>query len=452
MRILVDQSGYDLLNIGDVAMLQSCVTRLRGQWPAAEIMVIATAPERLAAYCPGTIAIGRTFADLPGFRLVPRKARLALEQAWKIAGPYLARQHGRPRPDRPRTAVQAVRAADLVVASGGGYVTDTWWWHGSGVLSLLSLAQRLGKPTAMFGQGIGPMKRRLLLAQSRAVLPRLTLLGLREDRTGRPLASSLGVAPTALALTGDDALEQGSHPGALAFPGARAAGSAAGHVLGVNLRVTGYAGVDQVTAASVASVVRTVAAELRADLVGLPVSRYATAADAGALRELWPGQSRPGSAPAGQSPAGQSPARHPRPVGSPEGGLAMDDLTTPEDLVTAIAQCRAVITGSYHAALFSLAAGVPAVCLTKSPYYDAKFGGLAALFPGACRTVSLGGPEAAARLEAAVREAWQLPPAARAAAAATAAALRGAGRQAYAQFRLAVESHGNPAERPVMLR
>ena len=448
MRILVDQSGYDLLNIGDVAMLQSCVTRLRGQWPAAEIMVIATAPERLAAYCPGTIAIGRTFADLRGFRLVPRKARLALEQAWKIAGPYLARQHGRPVPERPRTAVQAVRAADLVVASGGGYVTDTWWWHASGVLSLLSLAQRLGKPTAMFGQGIGPMKRRLLRAQSRAVLPRLALLGLREDRTGRPLASSLGVAPTALALTGDDALEQGSHrgaltsPGALASPGARAAGSPAGHVLGVNLRVSGYAGVDQATAASVASAVRAVATELRADLVGLPVSRYATAADAGALRELWPDQSRPH-----QSGPDQS-----RPVESPEAGLTMDDLTTPEDLVLAIASCRTVITGSYHAALFSLAAGVPAVCLTKSPYYDAKFGGLAALFPGACRTVSLGDPEAAARLEVAVREAWQLPPAARAAAAATATALCDAGRQAYAQFRLAVESHGNPAERPVMLR
>ncbi len=184
-------------------------------------------------------------------------------------------------PGRPRTAVQAVRAADLVVASGGGYVTDTWWWHASGVLSLLSLAQRLGKPTAMFGQGIGPMKRRLLRAQSRAVLPRLALLGLREERTGRPLARSLGVAPAALLLTGDDALEQGSHPRALA------AGSAAGHALGVNLRVSGYAGVGPATAASVASVVRAVATELRADLVGLPVSRYATAADAGALRELW---------------------------------------------------------------------------------------------------------------------------------------------------------------------
>jgi colanic acid/amylovoran biosynthesis protein len=119
--------------------------------------------------------------------------------------------------------------------------------------------------------------------------------------------------------------------------------------------------------------------------------------------------------------------------------------------VTAVARCRAVITGSYHAALFSLAAGVPAVCLTKSPYYDAKFGGLAALFPGACRTVSLGAPETAARLRVAAWEAWQLPPAARAEAAATAASLCEAGRQAYAQFRLAVETPRSPAERPVML-
>jgi len=79
MRILVDQSGYDLLNIGDVAMLQACVARLRMQWPGAEIMVIAHESGRLAAYCPGTIAIGRTFADLEFFRFLPRKPREALK-------------------------------------------------------------------------------------------------------------------------------------------------------------------------------------------------------------------------------------------------------------------------------------------------------------------------------------------------------------------------------------
>jgi colanic acid/amylovoran biosynthesis protein len=418
MRILVDQSGYDLLNIGDVAMLQSCVTRLRGQWPAAEIMIIAAEPERLAAYCPGTLAIGRTFADHPFFRLVPRRARLILEQVWKITGPYLAGRDAQAPRGRPRTAVQAVRSADLVVASGGGYVTDTWWWHAAGVLSLLSLAQRLGKPTAMFGQGIGPVKGRLLRAQARAVLPRLILLGLREDRIGRPLALSLGVRPEALRLTGDDALEQGSATGA---------GDAAGcHILGVNLRVSGYAGVDQATAAAVGEMVRQVADELGAALIGLPVSRYTADADAGALRALWP---EPGA----------------------RAGLSVEDISTPAGLAEAAARCRAVVTGSYHAAVFGLASGVPAVCLSRSPYYEAKFGGLAAQFPGACFTVSLGGADAAARLRAAVREAWQLPEAERAAAAAAAAALRDAGREAYAQFRLAARDREGQAGQPVVL-
>ena len=120
---------------------------------------------------------------------------------------------GRPFPPspgpagRPRTAVQAVLAADLVVASGGGYLTDTWWWHAAGVLSLLSLAQRLGKPTAMFGQGIGPMDQPALRAQARSVLPGLARLGLRESVAGRDLAVALGARPGALAVTGDDALE-----------------------------------------------------------------------------------------------------------------------------------------------------------------------------------------------------------------------------------------------------
>lgn len=221
MRILVDQSGYDLLNVGDVAMLQACVARLRARWPDAEIMVIAHDAERLASYCPGTVAIGRTLADLPFLSPLPRRPRLIAEQAWKMTAPYLCgrfgfRGRGAARNrlgsssagrGRPRTAIQAVYAADLVVASGGGYVTDTWWWHAAGVLSLLALAQRLGKPTAMFGQGIGPIGQPWLRAQTRSVLPGLAALGLREDQIGRDLALSLGTAPGVLALTGDDALE-----------------------------------------------------------------------------------------------------------------------------------------------------------------------------------------------------------------------------------------------------
>lgn len=410
MRILVDQSGYDLLNIGDVAMLQSCVIRLRQLWPGAEIMVIAHAPERLVSCCPGTSAIGRAYADLPGIRLLPQGPRLISEQAWKISAPYFSRRFPGAchRSGQPRTAIQGVRVADLVVASGGGYVTDTWWWHAAGVLSLLSLAQRLGKPTAMFGQGIGPIGRRALRAQARRVLPRLAALGLREHRIGRDLALSLGARPGAVTVTGDDALE-------LIY----GASVPDGQALGVSIRVSGYAGVDPAGTAVLGDLLLQAARTLQAPIVALPVSRYAADADLRAIGALLrSGHSR--------------------------ADIVLRDLTTPQALVTAAAGCRAIVTGSYHAAVFGLAQGVPVVCLTKSSYYDAKFAGLRALFPSACFVVSLEQPDMAARLRSTIEEAWHLPSPAREAARGAAARQRSAGREAYARFRDAVERNPEP--------
>jgi colanic acid/amylovoran biosynthesis protein len=359
-------------------------------------MVVAHDPALLAAYCPGTMAIGRAFADRPPARLLPSKLRLAAEQGWKMAGPYAARRPGGPAGHR-RTAVQAVRAADLVVASGGGYLTDTFWWHAAGVLSLLALAQRLGKPTAMFGQGIGPLRGRALRRQARAVLPRLAVLGLREDRTGPGLARSLGVPPSAVLVTGDDALELAG--GTAPAPDATA--------LGFSLRVSGYAGLDAAAASAVSEVVLTAGRALGAPVTALPVSRYAADGDLRVLR-------------AAAGPAGA--------------GIEATDLDTPGALWAATANCRAVVAGSYHAAVFSLALGIPAVCLTRSAYYDAKFSGLVSLFPGACRMVALGRPGWAAGLSAAIGQAWRLPMADRAAARSVAARLQAAGRDAYARL------------------
>jgi len=276
------------------------------------------------------------------------------------------------------------------------------------VLSLLSLAQRLGKPTAMFGQGIGPISQRALRLQAGAVLPKLNVIGLREDRIGRDLVLSLGMSAGAVVVTGDDALEL--------MDGAPVA---TGRALGVCMRVAGYAGVESVTAAAVGDLVIEAAVAFRAPIVGLPVSRYAASADIAALRAL----------------------RH---CGQNRADIVVKDITTPKDLILAAASCRAIVTGSYHAAVFALAQGVPAVCLTKSSYYEAKFGGLQALFPSACFVVPLDAADSAARLSAMVRQAWYLPAPARVAAKDIAVRLREAGRAAYAKF-------GAEAETPAMV-
>jgi polysaccharide pyruvyl transferase WcaK-like protein len=401
VRILVDQSGYELLNMGDVAMLQSCVMRLRQQWPGAEIMVIAHATADLATYCPGATAVART-SEQSFVRLIPERYR----PVWRSAVPYFSGRVGcghTRAPSRPRTAAQAVRAADVVVAAGGGYVTDTWRWHATGVLSVLSLAQRLGKPTAMFGQGIGPMRQHALRMQACAVFPRLAVLGLREGRMGPALAVSLGAQPGAVTVTGDDALEL-----------VACAGAPDGDALGLNVRVTGYAGIDPAAAAAVGDVVLKTAAALGAPIVALPVSRRGADADLDAIRGTID-------------------------AGDPRTEVVLRDLATPQDLAATTARCRAIVTGSYHAAVFSLAQGVPAVCVANSSYYDAKFAGLRALYPGICFVTALDRPDFADHLRATVSRAWRLPALARTAARDASKRQRDAGRAAYAQFRGAVE-------------
>jgi polysaccharide pyruvyl transferase WcaK-like protein len=411
VRILVDQSGYDLLNIGDVAMLQSCIARLKRQWPEADIMVIARDPARLQSYCPDVIAIWRTLADRPLLRYLPPKSQAASEQVWKMVAPYFSGRlgHGHVKQGGTLTAIQAVQGADLVVASGGGYVTDTWWWHAAGVLSLLSLAQRLGKPTAMFGQGIGPLGQRTLRAQASAVMPKLKVIGLREARMGQDLVLALGVSPEAVVVTGDDALELIDNTNV-----------ANGYALGVNVRVSGYAGVEAALAAAVGELVLEAATALKAPIVGLPVCRYARDADIVALRALLFRR-------------------------DDHADIVLNDIVFPKDLVSAAGSCRAIVTGSYHAAVFGLAQGVPTVCLTKSSYYDAKFSGLQALFPGACFVIPLDASDWTARLRAAISQAWHLPAPVRTVARDTAVCLRDAGREAYARFRVEVESSARPA-------
>jgi colanic acid/amylovoran biosynthesis protein len=208
-------------------------------------------------------------------------------------------------------------------------------------------------------------------------------------------------------VTGDDALE-------LIDDGEVANGRA----LGISVRVSNYAGVNLATAATIGDMMLEMAATLDAPIVALPVSQHA--ADADVLRMLL--------------------RRH------SSTDVIVDDVTSPEVLLAAAADCRVIVTGSYHAAVFGLARGVPAVCVTKSSYYDAKFRGLQALFPDTCTVVSLDAPNYSGSLRSAILQYWQLPVSARLTARDTAAQLRQAGRDAYAQFRAQVDGETRKVE------
>ena len=401
MRILIENSGYELRNMGDVAMLQVAVSRLQGAFPDAQLQVLTKDPERLEFYCPGTVPVNAWGRNaLLEARLLPGAlpARLARLTSWPERGArraFLGRQ-------RRRAAILAARqsevgsarsyaqnrgvvdafwkalcGADVFVGTGGGYLTEAFEGHALNVCDALIFAARRGQVTALMGQGVGPIQGKLLRTAARQALERVDLLGLRERVLSQPLCLELGAAPDRLCVTGDDAIELCLQ---LAAPDAQTGAPDPRAALGVNVRVSGYSGVTPTQLLRLRHTLGQLAGELGAPLLGTPISTYQSESDSDSIARLLEGEDA-----------------------LLEAGHA---VSSPAEAIAQIGRCRVVVTGSYHAGVFALSQGIPVVALVASLYYVGKFNGLAAQFEGGCHIVTLDAPAWETQLAQAVRDFW----------------------------------------------
>lgn len=357
-RILIDPGSHHLLNLGDVAMLQVCVERLRRLWHGPNIRVLTAAPDLLARFCPGVAAVdanGRyELLTTPSAPRGPRalaRASLALE--------------GRRRRGAAGAYVRELLAADLFLASGRGGLTDAFADESRALLAELELAHATGLPTALVGQGVGPLDDPTLRAHAARVLPSVELIALREGDRGQALLAASGVDATRVVVTGDDAVE-------LASSAPRE--PAAPPRLGINLRVAPYAGIETSDAAAVAAVAKSFARRHGATLQPIAISLHPAEDDRRAFDD----------------PPADS-----------------DQAATPCAAARVAGRCRAVVAGSYHAAVFALAQGIPAVALAASPYYADKLNGLREQFGAGCRVVELDRPGALDAIGPALDAQWR---------------------------------------------
>ena len=393
MRILIRPGGFEWTNLGDVAMAQVAVRRLTRLWPQATIDVITRSEERLAQFCPGTFPVpaegqarwvgeGSAFGGRLYSLLVPRRLRTPagkLEASLRRRWPRLAygavRLGEMPRPPKRRTLTAFSRAlinADLVVISGAGVINSTFEAHALVLLGVLETAQIIGARTVLFGQGLGPIRTERLWARARAVLPHVDLIAIRERRKGAALLDEIGVDRSRVVVTGDDAVE-------VAY---EARASHVGNGIGINLRRASYAAIDDAVVDRLRPVLQEATKRYAAPLVPVPVRLAGADSDVRTIGKLLEGY--------------------------PGGSDGWEEIETPLQLVQRIGLCRVVVTGSYHAAVFALAQGIPAVALARSDYYVDKFLGLADLFEGGCDLVHLDEPGFPERLSAAIDRAWAL--------------------------------------------
>jgi polysaccharide pyruvyl transferase WcaK-like protein len=421
MRILVDSCAYTCQNVGDLAMLTVAVSRLRQLWPAASIQVITSAPQIVAAHCGDVAAVplsgrrlvlhdrlfGRVDKLLPA-GIAARWGRV--ERRLRLRNPALVELSLRLKHSltgqgfREATAfLSAIDHADLCVVSGAGVLTDAFPENALGVLATLEMAVQRGIPTAMFGQGLGPILGAELRSRAAEVLPQVGLIAVRERLSSIPLLKSLGVRPDRIVLTGDDAIEMAMPVGESAVVGQPT------RRIGVNMRVAPYADVDRQHLGIVREALREASRLHDAELVPIPIAHRGQM-DVGTLRELL--ADMPGD--------------------DVDGGASLD---TPERVVQQVRQCRVVVTGSYHAGVFALSQGIPTVALAGSQYYVDKMTGLADQFGPGCGIVRLEPASLlASRLTAAVSSAWENADLLRPGLLARAAEQVATGRAAYARL------------------
>lgn len=369
--ILLDHgSAPTFSNLGDLAMFVACLRRLQRLLPDCRMAVVHSDPGTLAQVAGEEVACipPVVFDYLPMALSHSRMDRTVLAGRWSLplARPLLRRSRILKRFDSAqRSAILAnlkyILAARALVAVGGGYLNTEFPTVGNRILRFLDSGQRLGLPTAAFGQGIGPVDERDVGMQrlTRQVFSRLTVGALREDAFGPEWLRQLGVDPDRCRLTGDDALE-------LAYSENSTGNREA---IGVNLRLARYSGVGDALAGRIGAVIRS--CDAQSAILAVPIAERTGAGDYEAVEPILTEKRKP---------------EH-----------------TAEGIFAVIDRCRVVVTGSYHAGVFSLARGVPVVGVYANQYYEEKFRGLASVFPEYCVPLGADRPE----FENALREALE---------------------------------------------
>ncbi len=384
-RIFVEPGGYEPFNVGDEAMLDVAIARIRSQWPHAPITIHSLDANWVHRF-DGALDVldpwgsrGWSVDALlirPSGRIPPLVER-ALDASHRLrrSAPRLVRifaeaalRSTRRRPRLVSDYLGAVRGADLVIVTGAGALNDSFKRHAFVVLETLELAIEANAVTAVVGQGIGPITEPMLRKRAAAILPRVSFIALREKTGSLPLIESMGVPPERIAVTGDDAI-------AVAYAVRR---DSLGSAIGVNLRASGYSGMGGTLVARIGSVVREAAHSHAAELLAVPISRHPEADDLRAVQPLLDGLTQVGTT----APS------------------------SPGTLLSMLAGCRIIVAGSYHAAVLALSMGIPAVTIAASDYYQQKFRGLAGQFGPACRVEVASHPDFLSSLRTSIDDAW----------------------------------------------
>jgi polysaccharide pyruvyl transferase WcaK-like protein len=214
MTILLLASGFryarrSSINLGDIAQQQATVERIQERFPRARILAVANSVNDVPSI-PGvdiSYALVRFLTSGGGGRGFLKMFIVALRSVQLLWNARRLRAGGRPVAlgSTGENALRVIADADGLVLSGAGAFNDYFGASRAAIWALvMRVAVALGKPVVVSGQQIGPLSKWLPRAIAGWGLRAASVVGVRDPISARK-AVELGILPSKVVLTGDDA-------------------------------------------------------------------------------------------------------------------------------------------------------------------------------------------------------------------------------------------------------
>jgi polysaccharide pyruvyl transferase WcaK-like protein len=337
LNVLVVSSG-GVRNYGDDAILISSLQRLRRVRPNCLATVISDGPD-----CPPLGRLGVWGGTCREFcaGLNPDDVRRALRNA-DVVAEDLAESLA----IGSATRVD-LNSFDVVLISGGGYLNYYWPDLTAWRVAIAAAASAVEVPYVLSGQGVGPVSPQItpmisfLIGAASAVATR--------DQISLQLLKQIVPNGPPIEMVGDDALGLGCDEPALARRRLAKLGVPIDRpLLGFQARASSYVGFTRDELRETAQHVDNFAADNGFEVVAVPINMQSEGPEVELVTDLAKGK-------------GRRAAWH-----------VVDHASDIAATAGVIKVCSALITHTYHAAIFALENGIPTLLVARTKYYRQK--------------------------------------------------------------------------------
>lgn len=199
MNILITDY-YCASNRGDAAILEGVYEALKETYPTANISVMTENP-RAAKLVHGIDTEKQTLADFEWRFSKKNAARMYLS----MIGPFYNRNKTFPGFEyiKNKGNIEPYLEADLVVSTGGQFLTDIYFPSKIGVLWEHYFLSQINTPFVIYAQTLGPFNRSLYRRMTKVVLDKAAVI-ITRDRKSKSIVDDLNIS-TPIYFTADAA-------------------------------------------------------------------------------------------------------------------------------------------------------------------------------------------------------------------------------------------------------